>query len=161
MAAVIFTKGLIYMLSAEFSKQSIYITTQKIFDLLSFFSSQPSATSSHGAYNDVIRNFLIENHIRLKLSIAEEIIKERTDKCESKAVEITCASLHEAISKIYRELEKLQVLVIEHEKKFFYSFRTPNYEVILKKIASLMDDDFGVCFDYLERSISCSYVRSV
>lgn len=168
MSVAVITQGVIYALSAEFSKQSIYITTKKIFDLLSFFSSSTVHSNktreltnvSNLGYRQCIEKYLKDKQIYLKLNAAQEIIRERTDKCESKAVEITCLALEEIISKIHRELETLKILISEHEKKYLYWLRTPAYEAHLEKIGCLMTNDFETCFIWLERSINCSYVRS-
>lgn len=102
MSAYVISQAIFYAISTEFSKQTIYITTKKIFELLSFWgagavaaapvtaaaavassSSSSSRDSSYtintkDGYNQAIRSFLIDNHIYLKLSIAEAIIRERT-----------------------------------------------------------------------------------
>lgn len=97
MSAVIISQAIFYAFQTECAKQTIYITTKKIFELLSFWGASPasalalaptaSSSSSSGVsstiieggggYQEVIRRFLQDSHIYLKLAVAVEIIKER------------------------------------------------------------------------------------
>ena len=146
--------------TSEFSRQSIYITTKKVFELLMYFSNKrggdsTSALTSGMSYKEIVASFSLENHIHLKITTAEEIIKslESTNCSQSKAVEITCIALHESIIKIHKELESLQTLLREHEKKWFNWMWTPDYEKHLKQISHLLKYDFEVCFTWLERAV--------
>jgi hypothetical protein len=155
MTASIITNGIIYALSNEFSRQSLHLSVSKVFQLLDYFTKSPNEEICDFLE---VENFISKKHIRLKLSTAEEIIKEKKIiNNKNKAVEITCAALHESIIKIYRELEILKNIFINHKKKYFYWLRTPNYSENLKKIDYLLKNDFEVCFSWLIGVVQVSF----
>lgn len=86
----------------------------------------------------------------------EEKSSGKFDRCESKAIEVACIVLEKVLGKILRELGLLHSIVLSHEKqKYVYHLRTPDYEKHLSRISALMENDFEVCFQWLERAIRC------
>lgn len=171
--------GLLAAFTSEFSKQSFTLTVSKIFTLLSYFDngvagiSSISGNSSYSSYksetklkvtkysqsvDEFIKKLFIQAKIETATAIIEDIndmydIKDIKDNLKkNKAVKLSCQRVHDNVVDIQKELEKLKLVLKEHEQKYFYKYRTPNYESHLIKLENLMED-FEVYFNLLKDSI--------
>lgn len=158
--------GIAYALSFEFSKQSITLTTNKIFEILGFFVNRAYIESNddQNDFNYKIKNFLEKNYVKLKIENAESYLNIWYDTCIKEfdqkkvspptPIELNIQSLHICTDKIKKELELLQNLILNHDKLYFARWRTPNnYEKHLKNLDYLINHDFEIRFKWLSTAI--------
>ena len=86
---------------------------------------------------------LLENlDLEIKILTIENFLKECNIKIKSKSIDLALHNIYQIITLFKIELNKIHKIILEHKKKYFHKFRTPNYAestARLKMYSKLLD----------------------
>ena len=103
--------------------------------------------------NSVVTRILDELDVVASLKIIQSLIFDiKAHHYESKTFQIALESIDEIMTKIYKEVEKINEEAEEHNKKWFANWRTPVYVSRIKNLRELKKN-MDIRFDYVVKII--------
>lgn len=86
-------------------------------------------------YNERLEQVLEELDIKSELDIVQALLSDLADNVECRVVKVSSEQMRESVELIHKELEEIQKELDQHKNRYFSSWRTPNYNKNLQKLA--------------------------
>ena len=80
------------------------------------------------AYNEQLEKVLQDLDIKAELDVVHAILDDLGSHTECRVVKVSSDQVKESVDLVHSELKEIQAELEYHKSRYFYTWRTPNYE---------------------------------